>query len=122
MAKDTNQAGLDPNQQAELKKRLLDLRAELAQRRVGQLERQTALRSEVEDEGDSASRANNEDTLITLAESELDRVGEIDRALAKFDSGEYGLDEETGEPIGFERLRLIPWARYSAATQESLER
>ncbi|HEY2733956.1 MAG TPA: TraR/DksA C4-type zinc finger protein [Polyangiales bacterium] len=122
MAKDKTEAGLDANQQAALKKRLLDARSELTQRRAGQLERQSALRSEVEDEGDSASRANNEDTLITLAESERDRVGEIDRALAKFDSGEYGLDEETGEPIGFERLQVIPWARYSAATQETLER
>jgi DnaK suppressor protein len=45
-----------------------------------------------------------------------DELREIDEALRRLvESPErYGLDEETGEPIGFERLELIPWARTRA--------
>jgi DnaK suppressor protein len=118
----TPNAGLDANQQVALKQQLLDEREELVSRRSNQLQAQTSLRSEVEDDGDAASRANNEDTLVTLAESEHDRVAEIDHALEKFETGAYGLDEETGEPIGYGRLSIVPWARYSAQTQERHER
>jgi DnaK suppressor protein len=60
--------------------------------------------------------------LVLLAEVEHGRLTEIDHALAKFDSGEYGLDEDTGEPISFARLSVIPWARYAAQTQEEHDR
>ena len=36
--------------------------------------------------------------------------------------GTYGLCEGTGEPIGYSRLKLRPWARYSVEYQEELER
>jgi DnaK suppressor protein len=116
-----NDAGLDAEQQATLKQLLLDARTALTARRANQLQTQSSLRSEVEDDGDAALRADQEDTLLTLAESGHARLAEIDRALAKFDSGEYGLDEDSDEPIGFDRLRVIPWARFAASTQEARE-
>jgi DnaK suppressor protein len=116
------ESGLDANQLRELRQLLLDARVSLTLRRSGQLRARTGLISEVEDEGDSAARAGDEDRLVQLAETEHDKLAEIDHALSKFETGEYGLDEETEEPIGFARLRLIPWARYSATTQEALER
>jgi len=122
MSDTTNEAGLTPKQLTELREQLLTARAELVERRSEHVRARTDLLTEVEDEGDAAARANDEDRLVRLAESEHDRLGEIDHALSKFDTGEYGLDEETEEPIGYPRLRLIPWARYSAETQEQLER
>ena len=47
---------------------------------------------------------------------------EIDRALAKMTEATYGLCEGTGEPIGYSRLKLRPWARFSVEYQEELER
>jgi RNA polymerase-binding transcription factor DksA len=43
-------------------------------------------------------------------------LGEIDRALRRLyrDPARFGLDEETGEPIAFEQLEIIPWARRAA--------
>ena len=38
-------------------------------------------------------------------------VDEIDVALGKLGRGTYGVSETTGEPISYERLALIPWAR-----------
>jgi DnaK suppressor protein len=117
-----NPSGLDRSQEEALKQRLLDTRASLIERRSSQLRDRGSLLSEVEDEGDAASRADHEDRLVTLAENEHALLGEIDHALRKFDSGEYGLDEQTGEPIGYPRLSVIPWARLAATTQERQER
>jgi DnaK suppressor protein len=118
----TNRAGLDESQLRELKQLLLAERTELTTRRSDQLRARTGLVSEVEDEGDAAARAGDEDRLVRLAETEHERVAEIDHALSKFDTGEYGLDEDTDEPIGYARLRLVPWARFAATTQEARER
>ena len=117
----TPKAELDPKQLAALKQQLLDARAALTARRGGELQARTNLISEVEDDGDAASRANNEDTLGILNAGEFDRLSEIDDALEKFETGEYGLDEDTGEPIGYGRLSIIPWARYTAENQERHE-
>jgi DnaK suppressor protein len=122
MATITNEAGLDPKQLETLKQKLQQMRAELASRRSGELRGRTDLASEVEDEGDAAVRANNEDTLVTLAEADHARLAEIDHALLKFEKGTYGLDEDSEEPIGFARLQVLPWARYGADTQERIER
>lgn len=124
MSDETNEAGLSAAQVTELKQLLLDTRADLITRRSGQLRARTGLVSEVEDEGDSAARAGDEDRLARLAETEHDKIAEIDRALEKIEagSGDYGLDEDTDEPIGYARLKVIPWARFAAATQEARER
>jgi DnaK suppressor protein len=117
-----NEAGLDEGQLRELKQLLLVARTDLTTRRSGQLRARTGLVSEVEDEGDAAARAGDEDRLVRLAESEHDKLAEIDHALSKMDAGGYGLDEETDEPIGYPRLKLVPWARFAATTQEARER
>ncbi|HET6331629.1 MAG TPA: TraR/DksA C4-type zinc finger protein [Polyangiales bacterium] len=122
MSKPTNDAGLTAGQLTELRQLLLDARVELTMRRSGQLRARTGLVSEVEDEGDAAARAGDEDRLVRLAETEHQRVEEIDHALSKMDEGEYGLDEDTDEPIGYARLKLVPWARFAASTQEARER
>ena len=122
MSNTANAAGLDSKQLEALKQKLLQARAELGSRHSGELRARTGLVSEVEDEGDAAVRANNEDTLVTLAEADHTRLAEIDHALAKFDDGSYGLDEDSEEPIGFARLSVLPWARYGAETQERLEK
>jgi DnaK suppressor protein len=122
MANGVNESGLTQAQRAQLQKQLLDAKESLTTRRSGQLRARTGLLSEVEDEGDAASRANSEDTLVSLAESDHARLAAIERALAKFESGEYGLDEDTGEPIPFGRLAALPWARFSASTQEEHDR
>ena len=61
----------------------------------------------------------------TTMDDELDRsnatrisaeLAQIDAALARLisDPDSFGLDENTGEPIPFERLDIIPWARTTA--------
>jgi RNA polymerase-binding transcription factor DksA len=38
-------------------------------------------------------------------------LGEVERALAKLDRGTYGVGEQTGDRIPYERLAAVPWAR-----------
>ena len=45
----------------------------------------------------------------------------IDGALARIDDGSYGFCEETGEPIGLQRLIARPTATLSIEAQERRE-
>jgi len=49
-------------------------------------------------------------------------IGKINDALARIESGTYGFCEETGEPIGLERLEARPVATLSIEAQERHER
>lgn len=49
-------------------------------------------------------------------------ISKIDEALARIENGTYGFCEETGEPIGLERLEARPVATLSIEAQERHER
>ena len=108
---------------------LLELRTILDQRRT---ELVTSIESrrgedrdagrEVGDEMDEASTEGATAMATKLLERDVLLLREIDRALAKMSEGEFGLCEGTGEPIGYSRLKLRPWARFSVEYQEELER
>jgi DnaK suppressor protein len=85
-------------------------------------ERDGGVSREVGDEMDDATFEGTSSMTSKLLEREVRLLAEIDRALAKLQEGTYGQCEGTGEPIGYARLRLQPWARYSVAYQEELER
>lgn len=74
------------------------------------------------DEIDIAQRSTDQAWLFRMADKDRKLLIEIDAALEKMRSGEYGICEGTDEPIGFKRLELRPWTRYSVAYKEMLER
>lgn len=74
------------------------------------------------DEIDIAQRSTDQAWLFRFADKERKLLIEIDAALDKLRTGDYGLCEGTDEPIGFKRLELRPWTRYSVAYKEMLER
>lgn len=76
---------------------------------------------EVGDLADRAEAASDRETLLSAAESELDRLREIDDALRRMSDGTYGTCLAGGEPIPMVRLRAVPWTRYCAAHQEEVE-
>lgn len=47
---------------------------------------------------------------------------EVSEAVERFEEGNYGVCEETEEPIGFKRLQAQPWTRLSIEAQSDLER
>lgn len=75
-----------------------------------------------EDEGSEieeiAQRATERTQERGIAERERALLSEIERALAKFSAGTYGLSEKTGAPIPYDRLEAVPWA-HQRAEEES---
>jgi DnaK suppressor protein len=121
---DSETPPLTAEQLEELRKRLEERRASL----LGNIERgreQERDNTRGRDVGDEMDEANmEEEAAVTskLLERDVHLLVEIDRALGKMREGTYGTCEGTGEPIGFSRLSLRPWARYSVEYQEELER
>ncbi len=74
------------------------------------------------DEVDVAAAGQQQNLLLKLSDKERKLLKLIDHALRKFDTGEYGLCEGTGDPIALRRLEARPWVRYSVAYQEQVER
>jgi DnaK suppressor protein len=77
---------------------------------------------EVGDEMDEANTEGASAMASKLLERDVHLLREIDRALGKMSEGVYGACEGTGEPVGYSRLKLRPWARFSVEYQEELER
>jgi DnaK suppressor protein len=106
----------------ELRGILENRRAELVASIDGRREEERDNGREVGDEMDEANTEGVTAMTSKLLERDVNLLREIDRALAKMAEGTYGLCEGTGEPIGYSRLKLRPWARFSVAHQEEIER
>lgn len=74
------------------------------------------------DAGDQGSVNFDREFALNLMSSEQDVIYEIDEALQRIKDGTYGICEMTGNPIERERLKAIPYARYSVAAKTELER
>jgi DnaK suppressor protein len=74
------------------------------------------------DEGDQASQNADQAYLLRYADKQNKLLQQVRRALQKLHSGEYGLCEGSGEPIGMSRLMLRPWTRYSVEYKEQIDR
>jgi RNA polymerase-binding protein DksA len=115
-------SGLSKRQVKQLHQKLVEERA----RKVAELERhmQEALGEPnvMPDETDMAQRSTEQAYLIRFADKERKLLNEIERALDKLRTGDYGVCEGTEEAIGFKRLELRPWTRYSVAYKEQIER
>ena len=73
------------------------------------------------DVADTAQEQTDRDVLWAELGNEADRLFEVDCALQRIRDGTYGYCEETGHPIPADRLRAIPWTRYSIAAAEPIE-
>jgi DnaK suppressor protein len=63
---------------------------------------------------DAAEAASLQEEIVRasgLADQHNRTITEIDHALRRLESGCYGISEKSGEPIGHQRLSLVPWAR-----------
>lgn len=121
MAIRSGEKALTTNQEEELINMLRAKRSELVEklkvRRPSAAVEQTP--------GDEADQAC-EDAEVSLETRMIDRdaklLREVERALDKLNDQTYGLCEGTDEPIGYARLKLRPWTRYSVTYKEELER
>jgi RNA polymerase-binding protein DksA len=122
MSEHLDQAQLDALE-ASLRRRRAELRATI---------REELLRSDAATYGELAGQVHDAeeqsvaDLLVDLQLDVVDRhvneLREVEAALKRIRSGNYGVCEETGEPIPFERLRAQPTARRTVAAQAAYER
>jgi DnaK suppressor protein len=106
---------------AELRAALEAKRAELLREHEENLSAGTHTEEVASDPMEVAERATEEDELLGLASQEGTELSEIDHALAKMAKGTYGVSELSGSPIPLERLRAVPWARFTADEEEEEE-
>ena len=75
---------------------------------------------------DELADAGSEETHKNLAFASTvatrETLHEVLDAIRRIECGHYGICEITGEPIEAKRLNAIPWARYSCAGQQDLEK
>ncbi|MFV8749943.1 TraR/DksA family transcriptional regulator [Nannocystaceae bacterium ST9] len=71
---------------------------------------------------DKAAREGMRFQAMRQLTREQARLAEVEAALARMDAGEYGICEESDEPIPFRRLELDPATRYTAEAQAEVER
>ena len=60
---------------------------------------------------DSATALYEREKDFVLREMREEQLQDIEVALQRMENGTYGIDEETGEPIPFDRLEALPTAR-----------
>ena len=70
---------------------------------------------------DEGSDAQEQETDLTVRANIEMLLGEIQHALTKFESGTYGICEDTNQPIAIARLEALPYARYTVQAQEKRE-
>jgi DnaK suppressor protein len=83
------------------------------------------LQTDTENHPDLADRASSEtDRALELRTRDRQRklIAKLDEALRRIEEGVYGYCEETGEPIGLQRLEARPIATLSLEAQERHER
>ncbi len=120
---------LTPEILAELRARLEQQRdqtaAEIAAKRreegVGDTPEEDPAAEAPGDEGDESVDLEAWDTTQQVVLDLETQLGEINHALAKFDTGSYGICENCGKPIPLARLRVLPWARYDIEHEQQLE-
>lgn len=71
---------------------------------------------------EQGSEAYDQSLSLDLAAADRKLIKEIDDAISRIDAGTYGICEATGKPIKLERLRELPWARYSIEAAREIER
>ncbi len=107
----------------EMKNKLLEMRKALLKDVTKSVkEESNYLRFEVGDFYDHASEDRQRELALTLSNREREKLIQIEAALKRIEEGTYGICEVTGEKIGEERLRAMPFATLSIEAQEELEK
>jgi DnaK suppressor protein len=115
---------LSPAQLRKLEEKLREAREGIVQRSRVRVTEALDAPTHLPDESDEATNLAAQAFDLRLADKDRKLLRLIDHALAKLarGDGEFGLCEGTGERISTARLELRPWARYSVAYKDQLER
>ncbi len=71
---------------------------------------------------DAGTDSYDRDWALSMLSSEQNALYEVDQAINRIENGNYGICEVTGKRIEAERLKAIPWTRFSATAAKELEK
>ncbi|MBL4575846.1 MAG: TraR/DksA C4-type zinc finger protein [Opitutaceae bacterium] len=71
---------------------------------------------------DTGTDTFDRDFALSLVSNEQEALHEIEEAIKRILDGTYGICELTGKAIRKERLRAVPFARYSVESQSEMEK
>jgi RNA polymerase-binding protein DksA len=123
-AKGTRTAAETEKIRAALAARRDELRAEYNQTltEITELQRDRLTDSAGDDQADTGTKTFEREQEISLANSILDRITQVERALERLDDGSYGWCERCGNPIPVERLAAFPSATLCVSCKQLEER
>jgi DnaK suppressor protein len=111
---------MNPAQLKFFRERLLELQKEMRDNAGATTEHLREL-SFAPDPADRATLEEEHALELRTRDRERKLLKKIDQALARIDDGSYGYCEETGEPIGLQRLIARPTATLTIEAQERRE-
>ncbi|MEH7792691.1 TraR/DksA family transcriptional regulator [Bacillus safensis] len=117
--------GLTKEQQADLYERLIQLKEDVKGSKKKE-ESMLVESSEISNGVGNHIADHGSIYLDRMTEQTLDQVddqleGEIDAALKRMEDGTYGICEKTGKEISYERLKAVPYTRYSIDAKKNEE-
>ncbi len=105
----------------DFKETLLKLRTRLSGQ-IHSLKSDSLMRNDEVNSVEDGTDAFERQFALNLASSEHDVLFEVEDALRRIEGGTYGVCEMTNEPIELERLKAIPYTRFSLAAQSEMEK
>jgi len=78
--------------------------------------------SKLDDLTDAASDESEANLSLVAVSATKDAIFEVLAAIRRIECGTLWICELTGKPIQADRLKVIPWARYSLQSQSELEK
>jgi DnaK suppressor protein len=111
---------------AELRRRLIDMAAQLDAREAGLRERLAEPPSEFSNAfiagSEAGLAAEAQDEVIAQLAHEDGLLAEVKQALDRMDQGQYGDCQDCGETIDAARLDAVPWATHCLGCQDRAEK
>ena len=89
---------------------------------ITELQRERLADSAGDDQADTGTKTFEREQEISLANTILERVTQVERALERLDEGNYGWCERCGSPIPVERLAAFPSATLCVTCKQLEER
>ena len=123
----TNASRLDAAFIERQRERLNKLRAALLEASRREESEEDAIKSEItgggpKDYEDDAQRLTMLELEGNLVVRDVERLGQVDRALQKIAEGTYGFSDLSAKPIPRERLEAVPESIFTLEEEEALER
>ncbi|MDX1630571.1 MAG: TraR/DksA family transcriptional regulator [Thermoanaerobaculia bacterium] len=113
---------LTSDDREELRERLEEEREKLVREYRSNVEREREVDfDQAGDLVDQALKSRGREERFGLTQAERERLILVEEALERMEEGTYGICLESDEPIPLERLRAVPWARYTTRVQERKE-